>query len=791
VAHAQVLTAVSSNDVDQAAIACKTANRLKSLLRTEEQRHSARMIKIVNQKLRGNTSINSVIVTNADNIPTQLFQKEQIESALLQETSQRFNQAAPTPFMQTPLAHLAGPTGNTQYVEDILSGTAVIPEDIDEYAHRLILHLRYPQNYDGITTVAELDVEMHKRGWQRARERTSAGPSRLHFGHFKAMATDEILAELSALMAFFPYKTGYSPERWRHGIQVMLMKQIGNINIDKLRAILLFEADFNFNNKMLGRQMMLRAEENNWIAPEQYGSWKRLSAIDHCVNKRISFDIMRQSKRPGVLCSNDAKGCYDRIIHSVATICMRRMGFPAEPILSMFTTLQNLTHYVRSSYGDSKSFFNAQEVNPIAIQGVGQGNGAGPQIWAVVSTAILNMLRETGNGAYLVSPISKEEFFFVGYAFVDDTDLLVTSMNNEDSAQTVTSMQHALNKWEGGLRATGGALEPRKTFWYLIDFAWTNGDWHYKKKSPRKLLVRNPEGIVQDLEQVSVSEARRTLGVRLAPDGSNKEEFDHLLTIAKTWAENIRTGKLARKYVWQSLNSTVMAQLSHPLPATTFSREESFIIDAIIHRAALPAEGINRNFPLAMCYGSEKKQGFGMVTLYDKQGAEWIARIIRYAEQKDHFIGKLLRISYEYMEIEAGIDRPIFMAEYSEYAHLVTDCLLKATWEYASHNRIEIMTPVSITLQRTNDQFIIPALTSHVSTTEPQRINKCRLYLQAITLADIVSGDGSKIQDDDGSGRRLVHGKGGRFKEIPAKKTGTSGTRLCTWYLAGTTQQEP
>jgi hypothetical protein len=103
-------------------------------------------------------------------------------------------------------------------------------------------------------------------------------------------------------MSNFPLRTGYSPRRWQQGIEVMLLKQLNNFHVNKLRAILLFEADFNHNNKRLGRALMNHAEMNNWLAPEQYGSRKQVSAIDHCLNKRLSFDIIRQLKHPAALC---------------------------------------------------------------------------------------------------------------------------------------------------------------------------------------------------------------------------------------------------------------------------------------------------------------------------------------------------------------------------------------------------------------------------------------------------------------------------------------------------------
>jgi len=36
-----------------------------------------------------------------------------------------------------------------------------------------------------------------------------------------------------------------------------------------------------------------------------------------------------------------------------------------------------------------------------------------------------------------------------------------------------------LTLWEQGLRATGGALVPEKSFWYLIDFQWQGSKWRY------------------------------------------------------------------------------------------------------------------------------------------------------------------------------------------------------------------------------------------------------------------------------------------------------------------------
>ena len=48
-----------------------------------------------------------------------------------------------------------------------------------------------------------------------------------------------------------------------------------NFRVDKLRTILLYEADFNLNNKYIGQGMMHKAEKAKVLAKEQYGSRKK------------------------------------------------------------------------------------------------------------------------------------------------------------------------------------------------------------------------------------------------------------------------------------------------------------------------------------------------------------------------------------------------------------------------------------------------------------------------------------------------------------------------------------
>ena len=86
-------------------------------------------------------------------------------------------------------------------------------------------------------------------------------------------------------------------------------------------------------------------------------------------------------------------------------------------------------------------------------------------------------------------------------------------------------MQHAINTWEGGLRATGGALVPDKSWIYPIKYEW-NAKGDYKLAPLSDLDVHfTVKDANQDIKQLQLipppTQAQETLGIFLAPDGSH------------------------------------------------------------------------------------------------------------------------------------------------------------------------------------------------------------------------------------------------------------------------------
>ena len=99
------------------------------------------------------------------------------------------------------------------------------------------------------------------------------------------------------------------------------------------------------------------------------------------------------------------------------------------------------------------------------------------------------MMVTAGHGVNLLSAMSGTLISFICYAFVDDTDVVHAGSDVYTSGEDVMrEMQVVVDRWEGGLRATGGALVPSKSYWYMIDFKWSRASGSTK---PRKSYQEN------------------------------------------------------------------------------------------------------------------------------------------------------------------------------------------------------------------------------------------------------------------------------------------------------------
>ncbi len=167
----------------------------------------------------------------------------------------------------------------------------------------------------------------------------------------------------------------------------MLEKMFGMRLVSKLRAILLMEADFNAMNKeVYGVRMMDKARWYKLI-PEEIFSEQNCTADDGGLVKTLFNDIARQTRNLAAITSVDTSNCYGRIAQSMASLIFQSFGVQSTAVSAMLETIQEMKFFLRTAYGDSKTF--AGSSIEIKMQGLCQGkNGASPAGWCVISIVI-------------------------------------------------------------------------------------------------------------------------------------------------------------------------------------------------------------------------------------------------------------------------------------------------------------------------------------------------------------------------------------------------------------------
>jgi hypothetical protein len=204
----------------------------------------------------------------------EITTKTGIERACMDENRNKFHQTRNTPCMREPLCSLLGSLGDTNACRDILRGDFIPPDDNPPFTREFLAHMQQINPLQYPPPPASLSTKTFQEGWTKIREYTLSSISRLHFGHLKACAQNVFISNFKSSLSHVPYHTGYSPTAWNYGIDVMIQKKERLNLVSKLRNITLTEADFNFNNKLLGKETLKHAELNNLIAKEQYGRRK-------------------------------------------------------------------------------------------------------------------------------------------------------------------------------------------------------------------------------------------------------------------------------------------------------------------------------------------------------------------------------------------------------------------------------------------------------------------------------------------------------------------------------------
>eukprot|EP00978_Attheya_sp_CCMP212_P027693 scaffold93357_cov35-Attheya_sp.AAC.1 len=412
------------------------------------------------------------------------------------------------------------------------------------------------------------------------------------------------------------------------------------------------EADFNFANKLqFGCRLVKEAAKRGkftkmWM---EVGNIVRQLKLVRTLNSCATFTDKNDFQEP-----------------------MHQLTHP-----STTTAWYTPSYHSCATYGDSKSHYGGKQQIP--FQGTCQGNGAGPAIWLVVVSGILQHLETEGHGLDFQSAITVAATTIIAFCYVDDTSLVVTAKDhNEDVIDMIHRLQEAINCWSGGLSTTGGALKQIKCFWSVCYFIWKNGEPEYAtiEDAPElQLTIPVHDGEPAVIERVDVHEAKEMLGLWQSVSGNTMEtQFDILQEKLTAWMDLLKTGHLSRNLAWRAFRGTIWKTVDYVLPATTFTEAQCDALIKPVYREILPNLGANRNFPNAYRCAPNKYYGLALPHPYVEQGIHEIHYLLMHGIAFTE-TGNLFCTSIEEMQLEIGVQHPFISYSFNVYGQLATEGL--------------------------------------------------------------------------------------------------------------------
>ena len=684
---------------------------------------------------------------------------DKITTHVAASNSRQYNQATNTPFGQEPLQSLYGYKGDTPAAEALISGQLPPKQVMEQLLPETQALLRYLTIAAATTPnpiQPNITCNQFTSLYTAMAEGTSSSPSGRHIGHYKVATKVEALSQVHSTMMTIPYLAGFSPTRWRETIDVMLLKTPGDRRIHRLRIVALQESDFNQSNRLLiGRPLLHQLEDNKDLPDIQYGSRPSKQCHSAILNKVLTYEIHRYQKKPLAYIENDAAGCYDRIINPLILIFLRILGLSKSLVACLAATWEQSHHRIKTLYGISATGYRNSKECPLF--GPGQGSTIGPLLWLLCFLLIFRSLSTTHHGIVLNTANNSNQCQFIGEAFVDDAGLGSNTSPEEEynlhptdlSKVLITRLQHLAQEWERLLFSTGGALNLQKCFWFIMSWQWVNGKarlyTHLTLPGELKMTSGNNPSLIT-IPRIEPTQAFRTLGLYLTPSGCNKGALIKLQEIVITYATAIIGARINRQQALVSYVQYLLPRLRYQPPLLSLSQRALEQLHSTVLSSLLPKLHVNRHTARSIIHGPQDYGGMRLPHPTTLQGIDKLQLFLGHLRLQDR-TGALLQSDLSYLQLLTGSSSLCLNLPKQDY-EWVEQGWLTSLWQFTNQANIHFSYP---------DHWIPPLTRQHdcaimekfiqmrLPTSTLTRINRCRLYLQVITLSDIVSADGTIV----------------------------------------------
>jgi hypothetical protein len=351
--------------------------------------------------------------------------REGVESQGPAAIETRYKVAWGAPILQDARLHANfGFLANTVSADQVLQGSYIYPENMDTHTKLLLQEAQHIFHRllkeEVVDFVSTTDFQSY---WQHVNEDIQSSESGCYFGHYKAASFDHYLSAIHTAKLTLAASTGIPFACWGNGLTVLLKKVFGNIYMDKMWAICLLEANYNWLNKFVFvKQMMDKAFEGDIIPVEQFGK-RGSQATEGVLTSGLFCNIARALHKTAAIESVDLANCYDydAVAYLIASSALQSFKVCKVIVAMMLCLLKTMTWYLKTAFSQSEISFCGTALDP--SMGLGQGNGATPPGFLAVCTLMTNIYCNLGHGVMFIGAWAQDAFTLDVVLYVDDSGL--------------------------------------------------------------------------------------------------------------------------------------------------------------------------------------------------------------------------------------------------------------------------------------------------------------------------------------------------------------------------------
>ena len=673
----------------------------------------------------------------------QILDKEHIETEAIKECWRKVHAADNTPLRTEPLQSLLFTNGSIENWEKLsLKDIEAIPQEVSDSLDRgTRLFLKKVFEQKSKDAEIRIQPDEYHQGWQRQKENTSSAPG-INFSHLMNVQPNSLANLTRSIVSNIRLNTGWNPVGYMKAMDSLLMKKPGIFTVKGMRLITLQHCACNHDHKIIGRLINEQGEKEGKFAKEQAGCRNGMNAREQALNKVLILDIARLKHQSMAVIANDAKGCFDRIVLLAAFLVLRRMGVPFTALKAMIDVIFTMKHTVKTIYGESVQTYGGEGARP---NGFMQGNGMAGQGFSAISSLLLDICREEGYGFKSKSAISGTSHTVVGTMFVDDLDAMNTRRDGETEDQFLQRTQEFITLWNQLLSVTGGALEPKKTDWCNFSCKKKAGKWRFQEMKGDLVIHDEDSKTDTKLARLRVNEARRTLGVYMAINGSQQGHMDHLLQVIADFQIKMKGSFLTPNEKLLAMKTTITRSIAYGATATAFSPAQSALITKRFRQAVLNGLGYSNKIPLALVHGPRELNGIEVMDYSICQGAEQV-RVLLDHWGTNTMTGNLIHTLTEEYDLLVGTKNGFWAMNDKKLIEILPESWVLNCKRFVMENKIDIQVrPPKWEQWRKNDRFIMEMILDckgwSFTTEELRDFNEVRMNMRILMLSDLLEND--------------------------------------------------